>query len=347
MQSRQHAFSIRALNGFTLVELLVVIAIIGILVALLLPAVQAAREASRRTQCKNQLKQIGLAMLNHDSVHGHLPTGGWGFRWVGDAASGYGKDQPGSWAFNILEYMEDASRRELAGDFWGALHAGSLQTHQDSMMQLIQTPIEGFLCPSRREAEIFPFVDTILAHNASSCFGGNCSVVRGDYRANAGNRNKGEQEGPSLGDRNTYFWRGSNTRVTGGFYNGVVFQRSTIRFGRITDGASKTALVGEKTINPKDYETGLDSADDQCLFTGHDQDNQGFTASGTERMPPVRDGEELSSANRWRFGSVHVSSMHMGYCDGSVRAIEYDIDPDTFALFGGRNDVDGNTIYTQ
>jgi prepilin-type N-terminal cleavage/methylation domain-containing protein len=79
-------------RAFTLVELLVVIAIIGVLVALLLPAIQAAREAARRGSCKNNLKQISTAFLNHESAVGHLPTGGWTIRWMGDADRGFGED---------------------------------------------------------------------------------------------------------------------------------------------------------------------------------------------------------------------------------------------------------------
>ena len=96
----------RRATGFTLVELLVVIAIIGVLVALLLPAIQAAREAARRRECQNHLKQIGLAILNHETAVKAFPHGGWGFEWTGDPDSGTGERQPGGWGFGTLQYME-------------------------------------------------------------------------------------------------------------------------------------------------------------------------------------------------------------------------------------------------
>src|SRR6188472_2426672 len=103
----------RPRGGFTLVELLVVIAIIGILVALLLPAIQSARESARRAQCANQVKQIALAWHLHSDTHGCLPSGGWGYNYMADPDRGFGKTQTGSWAYSCLPYMEEQAIHQI------------------------------------------------------------------------------------------------------------------------------------------------------------------------------------------------------------------------------------------
>ena len=125
-------------SAFTLIELLVVIAIIGILVSLLLPAVQSARETARRTQCTNNLKQIGLAFHNHHDMHRYFPTGGWDWDrppTFGDSGPEIGADQEAGWGFQILPFIE-------ASLVWNS-----------SPLEAISAPQPFFFCPTRRSPQ--------------------------------------------------------------------------------------------------------------------------------------------------------------------------------------------------
>src|SRR5262245_24396640 len=126
--------------AFTLVELLVVIAIIGILVALLLPAIQAAREAARRTQCNNQLRQLAISFHNHHDTFKYFPSGGWGVRWLGFPEQGFGKNQSGSWLYSLLPFMEEKNLHDLGSGLTGT-------ARREACMQRTQAPFEGMTCP--------------------------------------------------------------------------------------------------------------------------------------------------------------------------------------------------------
>src|SRR5450755_3308256 len=112
----RHFAGCRRSRAFTLVELLVVIAIIGILVALLLPAIQAAQEAARRDQCINHLKQMSLAFMNHESMHKFFPCSGWNAWYLGDPQLGAGRLQPGGWTYQILPFIEEQQVYDLTDD---------------------------------------------------------------------------------------------------------------------------------------------------------------------------------------------------------------------------------------
>src|SRR5207253_7306065 len=106
-------------TGFTLIELLVVIAIIAILIALLVPAVQKVRATAARTQCQNNLRQIGIALHMNHNTQKVFPSGGWGWNWIGCPGQGTGKDQPGGWLYNILPYVDQGSLRDSAKGLTG------------------------------------------------------------------------------------------------------------------------------------------------------------------------------------------------------------------------------------
>ena len=103
-------------SGFTLVELLVVIAIIATLMGLLLPAVQSVREAARRVQCANNLRQLATGMLTFENTNKHLPSGGWAWTWAADPDRGSSVEQPAGWLYSILPFIEQTATHELGAD---------------------------------------------------------------------------------------------------------------------------------------------------------------------------------------------------------------------------------------
>ena len=106
-------------RGFTLIELLVSMSVIGILIAVLLPAVQTSREAARRTQCRNNLRQMAVAIQNHESSFRAIPGGGWGWQWIGEPDRGVGVKQPqiGNYVLLVVRGQRRIGRRQV-GNIW-------------------------------------------------------------------------------------------------------------------------------------------------------------------------------------------------------------------------------------
>ena len=140
----------RPQHGFTLVELLVVITIIGMLVGLLLPAVNMAREAGRRTTCMNNLHQLSEACLSTPQKLNFFPSGGWGSNWVGIPDSGVGVNQPGGWIYQLLPYMEEDDLHDL----------GKGGTNPAASATRVSTPIPALYCPTRRAGLAYPVAST-------------------------------------------------------------------------------------------------------------------------------------------------------------------------------------------
>jgi len=313
-------------TAFTLVELLVVIAIIGILVSLLLPAVQSAREAARNMQCKNHLKQMGLAGASHEAAHGFYPSSGWGYRWVGDADSGFGKTQPGGWVYQILPFMEQENLHALG-------RGGTAAEKKLAAEQLVRTPLPWLHCPSRRRPKLYPHKPDTASTNRPYNPGIDgvrtddlTDVARTDYAINGGGDLVSTQMGPStLAEAATYGW------LDPGGSTGVSYLRSEFTSALLRDGTSNTYFVGEKYLNADSYGSWDGIGDAQTAYMGFDPDIARFGS-----QPPRQDRAGFS--DDLRFGSAHAGGFNAVFCDGSVQSISYSIDADVHYRLAHRSD---------
>lgn len=297
-------------HGFTLVELLVVITIIGILIALLLPAVQAAREAARKMQCINNLKQLGLACLTHEHVFGFLPSGGGVDYVLGDPDLGVGDTQQGGWLFSILPYLEQQPLHDLGIGL-------TASQKMPLFAQREQTPLVTMNCPSRRPCATRPVYAGRTWYNSAPF----TIAAKGDYAANAGDAISPQTTLP---------------------ISGVCFHKSMIRPADITDGMSCTYLVGEKSLTTDYYETGQSAGDDDTMYEGVNFDTLRVTNPAYSL-----DQDRAGSDAYVQFGSAHSSGFNMAFCDGSVQLISYSIDPTVHANLGNRRDgqvIDGSKL---
>lgn len=301
-------------KGFTLVELLVVIAIIGILIALLLPAVQAAREAARRSQCTNNLKQIGIALHNYHDTFKTLPPG-----WLTPDNMGGDSRYSWGWSASILPFMEQKALQDASG--YGKVNVYDAVTVA-TLLQVLQTPISTLRCPS----------DTAPDTN-------NWLVIHSQRMATSN----------YVGTHNSDYWDKDGDKAQGGMF----IENKGTRFADVTDGLSNTMMVGEREWSFKDVNGDIlisGSANAWGNVPGHSSDFRwGYQVAlgvyrmnlnGTDQTGKIY-STNLSMRGSNAFSSAHPGGVNFCFGDGSVHFIAETIDG-RFNYQGVQTDPNGD-----
>ncbi|MDX1945913.1 MAG: DUF1559 domain-containing protein [Pirellulaceae bacterium] len=282
-------------GGFTLVELLVVIAIIGVLVALLLPAVQSAREAARRTQCANNMKQLGLALQNYHDVRLSFPPG-----YVEDAKA---KNEAWSWGAMILPYAEQQGLYQQLGVDRDT-YFNQLSKNGAVVVPAAKTKLKAFMCPSD------------AGYNSP----GNVHQ----------NRHFNDGNGFLASGQGTTFWPGVSNYigiqghldiVNAAKNTGVLYGNSRVRIAEIIDGTSNTFMVGERET--KNCRSGAWSG----VRNSNGSGTRGIELAVAHSRPKLNQDIKVINWNTARTGCGEgFSSLHPGgamflLADGSVRFV--------------------------
>ena len=292
-------------RAFTLVELLVVIAIIGILIAMLLPAVQMVRAAARRSACQNNCKQIGLAILNHESAQGKFPPGQ---IWTAPEGSSTRLDY--AWSSQILPYIE-------ANNIYDGIDFSIPYTAPQNEISAAGV-IPGYLCPSTSERDGDRQGDVIV--NFGDVAGRNLGCI--DYLGLSGPSS--DEENPVSGEKYDR-QQGILTGIKGLDNADTLLVPPAVTFAMITDGSSNTMMMSECTGR------GTESSDD---------DPNGAWISGkniTHLDGKVNNKKAKTSWNDERIYSEHTGGSNALYCDGSVHFLSSDLTKSSLLVRCSRN----------
>jgi prepilin-type N-terminal cleavage/methylation domain-containing protein/prepilin-type processing-associated H-X9-DG protein len=309
-------------KAFTLVELLVVIAIIGVLVALLLPAVQAAREAARRTQCSNNLKQLGLGAQNMHDIRHYLPPN----RLANNSTAKSVKWL--TWAVIMLPYIE----QKPYYDQWD-----ETKPYQSHPVAVTRNAVATYFCPSRRRPN--------EAFSKEAADGGQSGGLS-DYAACAGN---GIHDGVNVNGVINPAANGAMICAQwtlNAAQNRIVQWKGLVRLATVTDGTSNTFLLGEKHVrrlNASGTRFVFGTADDRSVYSEYNHNNfRRFAGIGDDgvryRLDSFTDAYSVQNLDNRTFGSRHPNVCQFVFCDGSVKPIPNNIDINTLHRLANKED---------